>query len=170
MDLTKLREIYLKAYRNNRFSYIERDKEYCDKIINVTFKYSVKKFNRSGTDMYLQYDVMMNEVIWSDCVGRDRLGNIVGVKTEADVVCPLDAIQLPQSFTYEDGKYHIKSNVESIKSLEDIRKKLYNDGFMCNGIHYVRWKRSSGSARVGKCMFMDEKLYPRFHRWEVCGL
>lgn len=39
-----------------------------------------------------------------------------------------------------------------------------------DGIHYVRYKRSSGSSRVGKCLFIDELLYPKMHEWEMCGL
>ena len=37
-------------------------------------------------------------------------------------------------------------------------------------IHYVRFKRTSGSARVGKCLFIDERLYAKMHEWEMCGL
>lgn len=46
LDLMQLRDVYRKAYRNNRFSFIEDSRsgrrEYCDRIINVTFEYSVK--------------------------------------------------------------------------------------------------------------------------------
>ena len=31
-------------------------------------------------------------------------------------------------------------------------------------------KRSSGSARVGKCLFIDDSLYDELHEWEMCGL
>ena len=46
LDLIALRDAYKKVYRNNRFSYIEekpnRVDEYCQHVINVTFKYSVE--------------------------------------------------------------------------------------------------------------------------------
>ena len=41
----------------------------------------------------------------------------------------------------------------------DLRKELYKNGFICNGIKYCRMKRSSGSARVGKCLFINETLF-----------
>ena len=47
---------------------------------------------------------------------------------------------------------------------------FYRDGFWAEGVHYVRMKRSSGSARVGKCLFIDEALYDDLHLWEMCGL
>ena len=39
-----------------------------------------------------------------------------------------------------------------------IREYLYINGFTIDGIHYVRWNRSGGSSRVGKCLFINEKL------------
>lgn len=47
---------------------------------------------------------------------------------------------------------------------------VYDNGFDCDGVHYVRYKRSSGSSRVGKCLFVDEKMYSRLHRYDLCGL
>ena len=55
-------------------------------------------------------------------------------------------------------------------SVAQLREKLYKDGFVCDGIRFCRFKRSSGSSRVGKCLFIDEKLYSRIHKWEMCGL
>ena len=43
-------------------------------------------------------------------------------------------------------------------------------GFYCDGIKFIRFKRSSGAARVGKCLFIDEKLYSKIHKWELCKL
>lgn len=40
-----------------------------------------------------------------------------------------------------------------------MRNDLYKNGFICNGIKYCRMKRSSGSARVGKCLFVNETLF-----------
>ncbi len=41
---------------------------------------------------------------------------------------------------------------------EAIRKYVYENGFDVDGTHYVRWMRSGGSARVGKVLFINEKL------------
>ena len=50
LDLIKLREVYWKVYRNKKFSWWEKNGiEYTNKIINVTFKYSNKEFNKIGS-------------------------------------------------------------------------------------------------------------------------
>ena len=63
-----------------------------------------------------------------------------------------------------------RSVLATLVSVADIRRQLYQNGFVCNGVRYIRWKRSSGSARVGKCLFIDERLYPKMHKWEMAGL
>ena len=39
LDLIKLREVYEKVYRRMDFTFSKRGKEYCRRVINVTFKY-----------------------------------------------------------------------------------------------------------------------------------
>lgn len=63
-------------------------------------------------------------------------------------------------FDYKHDKY----------SKKQLREKLYKDGFYCFGEHYVRYKRSSGSARVGKCLFIQEKFYKPMMEWSYMGL
>lgn len=51
-----------------------------------------------------------------------------------------------------------------------IREKLYKDGFTIDGKRYVRYKRSSGSSRVGKCLFIREELYPVMEKYSLMDL
>ena len=37
-------------------------------------------------------------------------------------------------------------------------------------MHYVRYKRSAGSSREGKCLFIDERLFRAMRKWSECGL
>lgn len=39
-----------------------------------------------------------------------------------------------------------------------------------DGVHYVRHKRSAGSLREVKCLFIDERLYKAMAKWSECGL
>ena len=64
-------------------------------------------------------------------------------------------------FKAEDGK------PINIKAL---REHFYQDGFCVNGVHYVRYKRSAGSSREGKCLFIDERLFRAMNKWSDCGL
>ena len=52
----------------------------------------------------------------------------------------------------------------TFSTTEEIRKKVYEDGFDIDGVHYVRWMRSSGSARVGKVLFINEVLRDKMNK------
>lgn len=51
-----------------------------------------------------------------------------------------------------------------------IRKDLYLNGFVLNKEEYVRYKRSSGSAKNGSCLFIKKSLYPLMQKWSKAGL
>ena len=55
-------------------------------------------------------------------------------------------------------------------NLSDIREKLYKEGFDVDGVHYVRYKRSAGASRNGRCLFIAEQLYEDMMAWSSCGL
>lgn len=54
--------------------------------------------------------------------------------------------------------------------IRQLREYFYENGFHIDGIHYVRYKRSAGSSREGKCLFIDERLYKAMAKWSECGL
>lgn len=51
-----------------------------------------------------------------------------------------------------------------------IREMLYKNGFNIDGKHYVRFKRSSGSSRLGKCLFIREELYDEMMEYSYMSL
>lgn len=59
---------------------------------------------------------------------------------------------------------------ENAKDTIALREYFYQNGFSVDGIRYIRYKRSAGSSRDGKCMFIDERLYDAMVRWGECGL
>ena len=97
----------------------------------------------------------------------------------------LDSIQLQKlnniAFYYDNNKLYCDIIV-SIKftyssndyTTKQLRQKLYTDGFnLCiNGqtVHYVRYKRSAGSARLGKILFIQEKYYDKMMKWSLCNI
>lgn len=169
LDLIKMREIYQRVYRRRDFSFLLGDKEYTTRVINVTFKYSVKEYNRVNGDVYIKNGYRFEEVHLTDCVDV-RNGELIAVQVGTAVTVPVSNTILGKYFYFAKGSYCAKTNIKSVLTVADLRNTLYKDGFYCNGIHYVRFKRSSGSSRVGKCLFIDEKLYPAMHRWEMCGI
>lgn len=169
LDLIKLREIYPKVYRRKDFSFFIKQKEYTPRVMNVTFKYSVKEFNKTKPDTYIRYGYKVDDKKFKDCVYVVN-NKLVGIQISKEVKNPISQDLLGSYFYYQDGTYHVRTNIKTVKPVADIRRELYSDGFTCDGVKYIRFKRSSGSSRVGKCLFIDEKLYPRMHKWEMCGI
>ena len=56
------------------------------------------------------------------------------------------------------------------KNMEKNRATLYEEGFDINNIHYVRYKRTASSARVGNCYFIQEKYKNKMEAWALAGL
>ena len=169
LELMKLREIYHKVYRRSGFSFWENGKEYAACVINVTFHYSCKEFNAYPGNRYIKYGVSPQEVDWKDGA-YIKDGELAAIQTGCQVKTPLAPALLGNWFVYKNGMYQLKSCGKTLLSTAELRNRLYVRGFYCDGIHFVRYKRSSGSSRVGKCLFIDEALYTRMHRWEMCGL
>lgn len=169
LDLIKLREVYEKVYRNMAFTFNKRGKEYCRRVINVTFKYSVKEYNRFFDNTYIKFGYLPSDINLVDSVDV-RDGELIAIRVDSDVSDPVQSSYLGKYFTYEDGKYQLTKPLKVLFTVADLRDRLYKDGFICDGIHFRRFKRSSGSSRVGKCLFIDDRLYPRMHKWEMGGL
>ena len=168
LDLIKLREVYTKVYRNRKFSRKLGDMEYTSRVINVTFKYSNKEFNRVGKNTFLKFGhTLPPNSIQDGSYVKD--GELIAIQVGIPIENPLPPEILGKAFVVKDGKYKPKNN-STLNTVAELRYDLYKNGFTCDGIHYVRFKRSSGSSRVGKCLFIDEALYSRMHKWEMMGI
>lgn len=170
LDLLKIRDAYERVYRRKNFSFWVGRKEYTQRVINVTTNYAVKEYNRIG-DIYLKngwrYDEIVSFLQDSICVID---GELIAIRVGYPIDFPAAPGILGKYFFYEDGVYHAKTNIKTVVGVAEIRQDLYENGFVCDGIKYVRFKRSAGSSRIGKCLFIDEKLYPALHKWEMCGI
>ena len=177
LELIHLRQVYKNVMRNNRFSTWLNGKEYTQQVINVTFKYSYKEWNRCSRTIdgqehvyYIRAGYRFPDLEFSDCLAYAD-GEVVGVETNVEAQMPLRGSQMPSAVFYDDEGYHIRpSENATLRTRRELRRDIYEKGFICDGIWYVRFKRSSGSARIGKCLFINEKLYSRMHTWEKCGL
>lgn len=77
-------------------------------------------------------------------------------------------------------KEEVKYTKELLKLAErkinkkNIRSQLYKYGFNINingkNKHFVRYKRTSGSARVGKCLFINSKFAKQMLDWSFSGI
>ncbi len=169
LDLIKMHEVYESVYRRRDFSFNKDGKDYTQRVINVTFKYNNKLYNRVRNNIYVKFGYLVEDLQFKDCIAVQD-GELIGIEVDVPVENPVTSDLLGKCFYYQDGMYKAKTNVSILNSVADIRKRLYEYGFVCDGIKYVRFKRSAGSSRVGKCLFIDEKLYRQMHKWEMCGI
>lgn len=173
LDLIHLREIAKdRIPANESFSFEYLNKEFSDKVINVTFKYSYKEFNKIKKDTYVADGYQLADLNFVDGIAINTNKEVVGVITNTPVTYFIE--NLPPYFSCETNPaqeklYKVKT-IPVKKTVEELRHYLYENGFVCEGRKYVRFKRSSGSARVGKCLFIDKRLYDDIHKWEMCGL
>lgn len=169
LDLIKMQEVYESVYRRHDFSFNKNGKDYTQRVINVTFKYNNKLFNRVRNGVFVKFGYAYEDLSFKDCIAIQD-GILVGIEVDTPVENPVPNDILGKCFYYENGTYKAKSNIPILNSVANIREELYENGFLCDGIKYVRFKRSAGSSRVGKCLFIDERLYRQMHKWEMCGI
>lgn len=169
LDLIKLKEVYEKVYRRNDFSFRNGSHDYTQHVINVKFSYAQREYNKAGKGRFV-----INGYQWRDVELKDHVcikdNKLIAIETDVPVEKSCDVAVLGKYFEFSGGMYRVIKNFETVKTKSELREDLYENGFVCDGIKYIRWKRSSGSSRVGKCLFINEVLYKRMHKWETCGL
>lgn len=181
LDLIELREVAKQVYGNkDSLSFISKGKEYSSKVINVTFKYAVKEFNKTAKNTYVRNGYNLRDYSlengYATDTDEDGIEILVAIKIDEPFYNSIDTTLLPTFFSCEHDKdnmtytYKLTGAIKTVKSAKELRKWCYKNGFICNGISYCRFKRSSGSSRVGKCLFIDKRLYPDMHKSEQCGL
>ncbi len=172
LDLIELLDIYYKKYRKNDFSFTIKKHKYSVNVINITFKYSVKEWNQMNKNTFVKFGYDYRNLKFEDCIAKNSNGDIVGIQVNEKVV---NHINLPKPFKAIDVNIHDKRDKSIIKEVQiqyvkkgeprtlitnaQLRSELYKNGFICNGVNYCRMKRSTGSARVGKCLFVNESLF-----------
>ena len=77
-------------------------------------------------------------------------------------------------FTNKKGEKVIPKRTDKEKynktPIAQIREDLYLNGFEINGKEYVRYKRSSGAAKSGSCLFIRKDISSLMNNWSRCGL
>ena len=165
LDLIELLDIYYKQYRRNDFMFTIKKHKYSTQVINLTFKYSVKEWNQMNKNTFVKFGYDYRELVFEDCIAMNDDGDIVGVKVGEPVFEINDKLSRPFVVIYIDDKngkyvnYKLKGEPKVLKTNSQLRNELYKNGFVCNGVKYCRMKRSTGSARVGKCLFINETLF-----------
>lgn len=186
IDGDKLREVYEKVNRRRDFDFKIQDKHYTRHIVTVTFNYSYKEFNQVYGGLWVRqgYDYRKLQLKDNVCFDGDKLVAIQCTSTKSHkkgekitstkiepVKNPIDLSEYSY-FEYDcNNQCYVQSGtIPVVQDISQLRNYLYKNGFVCDGIRYVRYKRSSGSSRVGKCLFVNEAFAKRMQKWDKCGL
>ncbi len=182
LDTLKLKEVYKRHKEAIGFPYIEGKKRFCRAVVNLSFNRAIKVYESYGN----RYVLNGHSVTDEDMTDHACIRTIQGVPTLVaieisykertnylPVETPITANLLGKYFAYDDEtRTYQRSNkpIPTDVNCQEIRERLYTHGFDIDGIHYVRYKRSAGASRDGRCLFIAEPLYKDMMAWSSCDL
>ena len=182
LDTLKLKEVYKKHKDEIGYPYLDGKKLFCRAVVNLSFNRAVKLYESYGSRYVLNgYSVtdadMEDHVCIRSVNGKPTLIAIeVSYKDKdgyAPVEEPISDMLIGKYFEYDAETRSYKRSDKTIPSdvtCQEIREHLYTYGFDIDGVHYVRYKRSAGASRDGRCLFIAEPLYADMMAWSSCGL
>jgi len=169
LDSIHLREVYEKRVRRKDFSFRVGKHHYTKHVICVTWNYSYKEFNLAGKNTYIRDGYTYADCEFKDCVCVLN-GKLIAIQTSVAVSEPLSQEVLGEYFGFDGTCYRLMKQPKTVMGRSELRRYLYENGFVCDDTRYVRYKRSAGSSRVGKCLFVNEVLAKDMEKWDMCGL
>lgn len=185
-----LEETYMNTFEVKKFSSEAGGQNYTDAIVCVTFDIAYKEYNAfgriegyngSGT-LYIRNGYKYDDGYIVISAGdrfqiEDNIciadGSVIAIITGADTEnSKLDNALVGSKYfgINADNQYTVIKPFKKIKGTKELREELYENGFSLskgNGkqIEYVRYKRSAGMSRQGKCYFIRKELYKKMMKW-----
>ena len=182
LDTLKLAEVYARCEDEIGYPYLDGKKRFCRAVVNLSFNRAIKLYESYGNRYVLNgYSVtdedMEDHVCFCTVGGKPTLIAIdVSYREDSGYVPvkePISDAVLGKYFKYDaDTRSYKRSNkaIPTDVTCQEIREHLYTYGFDIDGIHYVRYKRSAGASRDGRCLFIAEPLYADMIAWSSCDL
>lgn len=200
LDLRYLEDTVYPRYKGkmNRKNLFFKNGKYKSTValINVTFDYSIRKFDHRGKGLYVCSGRSVSRELLDDhiYIENDELIAIEVIDPKGRDLKNYEPVKeakigkLGEYFIYdaETMAYRLKreektdritgkkktgeSKIEPDVSKQEIREYLYKKGFKVDGIQYKRYKRSAGSSRDGSCLFIAEPLYDDMMKWSRCEI
>ncbi|MBQ9715056.1 MAG: hypothetical protein IJV77_01455 [Clostridia bacterium] len=174
LDSEMLEQVWTKTNRKKTFGFADdKGRLYTLAVINVKFNYSVKDFNQFG-DVFVKNGFGFNNNSFDK--GNhllDEKGNLVAIRLNKKEGNPLPDDKLLPYFAFDKQQgCYVKTEkpAKTVVSTTQLRNHLYQNGFVCEGKQYVRYKRSSGSSREGTCLFVEQPVFKKMDKWSCCGL
>ena len=173
LDTDKLETLICDYEKKNSEEFLVGD--YLRAIVNVSFKHTVKEFEPNG-GVYIRLGYSETDADIEDgvCIREiDGVKTLIAIDVWRRIEHPIDPELLGKCFTYDALRKTytvVNERMTTIANLKQIRESLYRDGFYIDNVHYVRYKRSAGASREGKCLFIAEPFYKEMMRWSACGI
>lgn len=165
------KDLLVKNYRVNKNTLYKGsldDSMESDKLKTVAK--SIIKFNKKKKRFYSN-DIMTVTFEYA-CKGEKDLTDEEFERVES-LKTTLSLLHKNQKQEIAETKYLLKLAQRHINKRE-IREQLYEHGFNIDidgkTKHFVRYKRTSGGARVGKCLFINEKYAKAMIDWSFAGI
>lgn len=89
---------------------------------------------------------------------------------DAPITRPTNEPVLTPKGKHSKRKGELQYKKETLMTSDQVRDKLYNEGFEVDGVKYVEYKRSSSKARGGNTLFIKEELLAHMIEWSRLGL
>lgn len=182
LDTLKLAEVYDRHKSELAYPYLDGKKRFCRAVVSLSFNRAIKLYESYGNRYVLNgYRVtdedMQDHVCISTVGGKPTLIAIDVSFWENSGYIPVEKPIaegiLGKYFKYDADTRTYKRSDKPIPtdiSCREIREHLYTHGFDIDGIHYVRYKRSAGASRDGRCLLIAEPLYADMIEWSSCDL
>ena len=171
LDTLKLAEVYGQHEDEMGYPYLDGKKRFCRAVVNLSFNRAVKVFESYGNRYVLNgYRVTDEDMQDHVCVRIvNGIPTLIAIDVSfrensgyAPVEEPISDAVLGKYFKYDSDTRTYKRSDKTIPTditCLEIREHLYTHGFDIDGVHYVRYKRSAGASRDGRCLFIAEPLY-----------
>jgi hypothetical protein len=140
----------------NEFMVDDFGKTYTNLIINVKFK-NIPKTKSEDKIEYLVED-MSNKFIDKDKAKIAEINKLNDIEDNN------------KSYKKTVKKKPALKADDNIKTSRDLRYNIYENGFMIDGVKYVRLMRSSSKSRGGSCLFIKEQYCNEFISWARLNL
>lgn len=182
LDTLKLAEVYDRHKSEFDYPYLDGKKRFCRAVVSLSFNRAIKLYESCGNRYVLNghsvTDADMQDHVCISTVGGKPTLIAIDVSFwensgYAPVKKPIAEGILGKYFKYDSDTRTYKRSDKTIPtdiSCLEIREHLYTHGFDIDGVHYVRYKRSAGASRDGRCLFIAEPLYTDMMAWSSCDL
>lgn len=182
LDTLKLAEVYERHKSELAYPYLDGKKRFCRAVVSLSFNRAIKLYELYGNRYVLNGHSVTDEDM-QDHVSISTVGGkptLIAIDVSfrensgyAPVEKPIAEDILGKYFKYDSDTRSYKRSDKTIPtdiSCREIREHLYTHGFDIDGIHYVRYKRSAGTSRDGRRLFIAEPLYADMMAWRSCDL